>query len=97
MLKVGFYGAIRYTALVIGVLMVTSCFLITSRLPRKNWGWGTKWFDLTLFKQKEFALFTIGAHFAMWVVFAPLAFLPGMALQQGFSASLALYLISIVK
>lgn len=65
MQKVGFYGAVRYTALVIGILMAASCFLITSRLPRKEWNWETKWFDWMLFKEKQFALFTIGAHFAM--------------------------------
>jgi len=67
MQKVGFYGAVRYTALMIGILMAVSCFLVTSRLPRKRWDWETKWLDLTLFKEKQFALFTIGAHFAMWV------------------------------
>jgi MFS family permease len=63
--RVGFYGAIRYTALMIGILMAFSCILITSRLPRKKWDSKLKWFDLTLFKEKRFALFTIGAFFAM--------------------------------
>lgn len=65
MLEVGFNGALRYTALMIGILMAASCFLITARLPRRNWDWDTKWFDVTLFKEKQFALFTIGAFFAM--------------------------------
>jgi len=67
MQQVGFYGAVRYTALLIGILLAASCFLITARLPRKTWDWGMKWFDLTLFKEKQFALFTVGAHFAMFV------------------------------
>lgn len=32
-----------------------------------------------------------------WVVFAPLIYLPGMAEEQGFPSSLALYLISVIK
>jgi hypothetical protein len=63
--RVGFYGAIRYTALMIGILMLASCFLITSRLPRKKWDWDVKWFDLTLFREKQFAIFTTGAFFGM--------------------------------
>ncbi|KAJ4297897.1 hypothetical protein N0V90_005796 [Kalmusia sp. IMI 367209] len=81
----------------IGILMVASCFLITSRLPRKKWDWNVKWFDLTLFKEKQFAIFTTGAFLGMWVVFAPLTFLPSMAQEQGFSYTLALYLISITN
>lgn len=64
---VGFYGAIRYTALMIGVLMAISCLFITSRLPRREWDWQTKWFDLTLFKEKQFSLFTVGAALTMYV------------------------------
>jgi hypothetical protein len=37
------------------------------------------------------------ANHSRWVVFAPLTFLPSMALDQGFTPSLALYLLSIVK
>ncbi|KAF2446718.1 MFS general substrate transporter [Karstenula rhodostoma CBS 690.94] len=95
--QVGFYGAIRYTALMIGILLLASCFLITSRLPRKKWDWGLQWFDLTLLKEKQFALFTIGAFLGMWIVFAPLDYLPSMAQEHGFSSTLALYLISIVN
>jgi hypothetical protein len=65
MREVGFKGAVRYSALMIGILMVVSCLLITSRLPRKKWDSSAKWFDLTLFKEKQFALFTLGAHFVM--------------------------------
>lgn len=62
---VGFYGAIRYTALMIGILLLASCFLITSRLPRKHWDWDVKWFDLTLLKERQFAMFTGGAFLGM--------------------------------
>ncbi|KAL5425789.1 hypothetical protein PMIN04_002401 [Paraphaeosphaeria minitans] len=95
--QVGFSGAIRYTALMIGILLLASCFVITSRLPRKKWDWGVQWFDLTLFKDKQFAIFTTGAFLGMWVIFAPLDYLPSMAQEHGFSSTLALYLISIVN
>jgi hypothetical protein len=65
MQQVGFNGAVRYTALLMGIPLAASCFLIRPRLPRKKWDWSVKWFDLTLFKERQFALFTIGAHFGM--------------------------------
>jgi MFS family permease len=61
--NVGFDGAIRYTALLIGVLLAMSCFLVQARLPRKKWDPNVKWLDLALFKQMEFAYFTTGAFF----------------------------------
>lgn len=60
---VGFDSAIRYTALFIGLLLAMSCFLIRGRLPRKKWDPNVQWFDLGLFKQKQFACFTSGTFF----------------------------------
>jgi MFS family permease len=62
---VGFYGAVRYTALFIGILLVLSCFLIRARLPRKKWDHEAKWFDMNLFLQKQFACYTLGSYLVM--------------------------------
>lgn len=64
---IGFYGAVRYTALFIGILLTISCCLITARLPSKPWSSKGKWVDFTLFKDKSFALYTIGSFFVMLV------------------------------
>jgi hypothetical protein len=64
---VGFYGAVRYTALLIGILLAISCCLITSRLPPKPWDSKRKWIDFTLLKDRSFALYTVGAYLVMWV------------------------------
>jgi nitrate/nitrite transporter NarK len=61
----GFYGAVRYTALFIGILLAGSCFMVQSRLPRKAWNGKAQWFDLSLFKEKQFALYSLGAFFVM--------------------------------
>jgi hypothetical protein len=111
---VGFDGAVRYTALFIGILLAMSCFLVKARLPRKKWNREAKWFDLALFKKKPFALYVSGSYLVMfvisrimctfnanftfrWGLWAPLAYLPGMAVQTGFSTTMGLYLISILK
>lgn len=65
MQHVGFNGALRYLALLMGILLVASCFMIRARLPREKWNPNTKWFDLTLFKNKEFALYTVGSWLVM--------------------------------
>lgn len=62
---VGFAGAIRYTALLMGILLVLSCFMVKARLPREKWNPNTKWFDPTLFKDKQFALYTVGTWLVM--------------------------------
>ncbi|OQD73365.1 hypothetical protein PENDEC_c015G00885 [Penicillium decumbens] len=96
--EVGFYGVVRYTALLVGILLAASCFMVTSRLPRKQWDGKAKWFDLTLFKEKQFALYSLGAFFVMWGLWGPFDYLPSMAQEEAnFSPELALYLISILN
>lgn len=63
--KVGFAGAIRYSTLIIGVLLLTSSFMIRGRLPRRKWDPNHKWLDLSLFKQKQFTLYTAGSFLVM--------------------------------
>lgn len=65
---IGFYGAVRYTALLIGILLVVSCFMIRARLPRKKWDSNVSWFDMNLFKQKQFAYYTAGSFLVMSVI-----------------------------
>lgn len=65
--SVGFYSAIRYTALLVGILLAIACCLVTARFPPKSWNNESKWVDTTLFKDKTFALYTIGAFFVMYV------------------------------
>ena len=65
--QVGFYGAVRYTALLMGILLAISCVLVRSRLPRRKWNRKARWFDATLFKNPVFAFYTFGLSFVMWV------------------------------
>ncbi len=97
MKDVGFNGALRYTALFIGILLAASCFMVQARLPRKKWDPTVKWFDASLFKQKQFAFFALGSFLGMWGLWAPFDFISSMALNAGFSPTLSLYLISIIK
>lgn len=62
---VGFYAAVRWTALVVGVLLGGACWLIRARLPGKRWDWETRWFDGGLFGERGFVFYTFGAYFVM--------------------------------
>ncbi|TEY84036.1 hypothetical protein BOTCAL_0022g00100 [Botryotinia calthae] len=95
--QVGFYGTVRYVALLIGILQVFACFLVKARMPQKNWNKETKWVDFTLFKDPTFALYTAGTFLVMWGLWAPFDYLSSMALNHGFSNSLSIYLISMIN
>ncbi|KAE8157566.1 putative MFS transporter [Aspergillus tamarii] len=94
--KVGFDGAVRYTALFIGVLLVLACLMIKARLPRKKWDNSSKWFDLAFFKQIQPLFLTLGCFFSMWSMWGPFDYLSSMAKNSGFSSSLSVYLISMI-
>ena len=63
--EVGFYGAVRYTALLVGITLAIACCFLRARLPCKKWDGQAKWFDVTLLKEKHFALYTLGAFLGM--------------------------------
>lgn len=97
MQEVGFFGAVRYAALLIGILLAVACLLVRARLPRRKWSGDVAWIDMRLFKQKPFAIYTVGSYLTMWGLWAPFDYLSSMAINAGFSPSLALYLISIMN
>lgn len=63
----GFPGMVRYCALFVGILLASSCSLVTARLPKKPWNSKLNWIDLTLFKEPAFASYTVGAYLVMFV------------------------------
>lgn len=64
---VGFASAMRYTALLIGILLAAACLLIKARLPKKKWNPNLRWFDFALLINKSFGLYTMGAFLVMYV------------------------------
>ncbi|KAJ5675762.1 hypothetical protein N7462_008659 [Penicillium macrosclerotiorum] len=94
---VGFANAARYAALLVGILLVIACLLTKARLPRKKWDRDVKWFDAKLFRQNEFAFYTVGVWFTLWTMWAPYNYISTMAVKQRFPSSLTLYLVSMIN
>ena len=94
---VGFAGAMRYTALFIGILLLFACILVRARLSRKKWNPDLGWFDYKLLMGRSFGIYTLGAFMVMWGLWAPFDFISTFALSSGFSPALSIYLISIIK
>ncbi|CRG91816.1 putative transporter MCH4 [Talaromyces islandicus] len=92
-----FFGAVRYTVLFVGVPLAVSCIMVGAGLPRRKWNSKLPWFNVTLFKQKQFALYAFGSFLVMWRLWGPLDYPSRMAQEKMFSPTLALYLISIIR
>lgn len=118
MTGVGFFVAVRYAALFVGILLAVACLLVRRRLPGKEWDGNAKWMDVRLLRETSFAAYTFGCFCVMyalvflfrpwsgmvltiwfnrWGLWAPFDYLTSMAMEKGFSTSLASYLISILK
>lgn len=59
--KIGFPGAVRYTALVIGICTAISCVTVATRLPSKNWDRESSFFNVGLFKKSAFTMYCVGS------------------------------------
>ena len=95
--EVGFAGAMRYTALFVGILLPVACFLVKARLARKEWNRDLKWFNLKLLMDRSFGLYTLGAFLVMWGLWAPFDYISTFALSADFTPALSIYLIAIIK
>ncbi|KAF2811312.1 MFS general substrate transporter [Mytilinidion resinicola] len=94
----GFPGALRYTALFLGLCLIPVCVFVRARLPPKKWDSNDMTFiNFSLFLQKGFFFYSLGSFFVLWGLFAPFNYLPGMALRHGFSEYLSIYTIVVMN
>lgn len=92
--KVGFAWATRILGFVYIALLVVANLLIKARLPPRPGGSVLP--DFRIFRDRAFALTTVGVFFAEWGLFIPISYLTSYALSSGaMSQSFAYNLISI--
>jgi len=95
--KVGFGATLRWTALLIGVLLaIANCFIIPVNKP-KGWSAKRSLFRPDVFKQLEFLLYVTGCFFFFWGLFGPFDYLPDFAAAYPNTAYISLYTVSIVN
>ncbi|KAM5432747.1 hypothetical protein MferCBS31731_007371 [Microsporum ferrugineum] len=89
--EVGFASAVRWTALMQGILLIIANVLCSSPFPPLSKSAPTeKGVDaprssgIQGFKSWPWAFFILGCFFTMWGLFAPLNYLPEMAALHGF-------------
>ncbi|PLB48992.1 MFS general substrate transporter [Aspergillus steynii IBT 23096] len=87
--QVGFASAVRWTALMQGILLLIANLLCSSPFPPLGKGSPTEKNDapnggIRGFKSWPWAFFVLGCFFTMWGLFAPLNYLPEMASLHGY-------------
>ncbi|KAB2573373.1 Aspyridones efflux protein apdF [Lasiodiplodia theobromae] len=95
--SVGFAAAIRWTALLQGVLLLVANLLCSTPFPPKRKLEKKQSAGLKAFKSLPWGFFVLGCFFTMWGLFAPLNYLPEMAAQKGMSTQMALYTLAIAN
>ncbi|GES66005.1 MFS transporter [Aspergillus terreus] len=99
--QVGFASAVRWTALMQGILLVIANLLCSSPFPPLSKGPpaekdATPSKGLRAFKSWPWGFFVLGCFFTMWGLFAPLNYLPEMASLHGYE-DFAQYTLAIAN
>ncbi|KAF5685791.1 monocarboxylate transporter 2 [Fusarium circinatum] len=100
--EVGFANAVRWTALLQGVLLVIANVLCTSPFPplgkvsRPTKGENVPSSGTNEPKRGPWVFFILGCFFTMWGLFAPLNYLPEMASLHGYK-DFAVYTLAIAN
>jgi hypothetical protein len=104
----GFANSVRWTAVMQGVLLFVAILLISSPdIPKKPAPPTNTTSDgpqesklktaLSHFNNLPWGLFALGCFLSLWGLWAPLNYLPLMALQTGMSLDMSNYTLSIIK
>ncbi|ETN42828.1 uncharacterized protein HMPREF1541_01986 [Cyphellophora europaea CBS 101466] len=93
--KVGFAWSCRVVALINLVLLIIANFGVRSRLPPKKASKESLLPDLTIFRQRTFALTTAAVFCMEWGLFVPISYLVSYSLAQGIGSDFSYNLIVI--
>ncbi|KMU74826.1 hypothetical protein CISG_00756 [Coccidioides immitis RMSCC 3703] len=94
--QVGFASALRWTGLLMACVLVIGNLCISGPIPPKGKS-DRKLAGAKAFKSLAWILYSSGCFLMMWGLFAPINYLPLMALKAGASKMLSTYTISIAN
>ncbi|RPB19030.1 MFS transporter [Terfezia boudieri ATCC MYA-4762] len=92
----GFPTAVRWTALLLAIILSIACICVSPPFPPKGFV-ERKSGGFQAFKSVSWIGYTVGCFFVFWGLFTPFDYLPLMALKAGFSNNLARYSIAITN
>ncbi|KAL3428493.1 transporter MCH4-like protein 10 [Phlyctema vagabunda] len=95
---VGFAWATRILGFIIVFLLVLANLLVRSRLPKKKiTTFKTVLPDLRVFRDKAFALLTLGIFLLEWGIFVPLTYITSYVVSHGHSADFGFEILAIMN
>ncbi|KAB8270149.1 major facilitator superfamily domain-containing protein [Aspergillus minisclerotigenes] len=94
---IGFAWATRVVGLICLILVIISCLLVKSRLPKKPASKENVLPDFRIFREPKFALTTAGIFFVEWGLFVPISYISSYALAHGVSSQFSYQLLAILN
>ncbi|ORX94549.1 major facilitator superfamily domain-containing protein [Clohesyomyces aquaticus] len=95
--KIGFRATIRWTALLIGVLLFIANILVVPPMQPKGWAGRRTLLSVNVFKKPSYLFFVGGSFMFFWGLFGPFNYLPLFAEQAKETYKLAPYSVSILN
>ncbi|KAH8808879.1 major facilitator superfamily domain-containing protein [Xylogone sp. PMI_703] len=94
--KIGFAWSTRIVGFITLFLLIVANLLITSRLPKKKIASLSSVLpDLTVFKDKPFALLTFGIFLTEWGLFVPMTYIISEMVSHGHSLTFAYKILAV--
>jgi MFS family permease len=95
--RIGWAWSTRVLALINLILLIVANLCIKSRLPPKKATRESILPDFRIFRDRIFALTTLGVFFVEWGLFVPLSYLTSYAIQEGVNPTFAYQLLAILN
>ena len=95
--EIGFRQTMRYTALMIGVMLAVANLLVSSPVAPKGLAGRRSLISFSTFKKPTYLLFVSGSFLFFWGLFGPFDYLPLFASANPSTAPIALYTVAILK
>ncbi|KAK4144405.1 uncharacterized protein C8A04DRAFT_11519 [Dichotomopilus funicola] len=95
--QIGFRQTLRYTGLMVGVLLAIANLLVTTPIPPKGLSGRRSLVSLANFKRPTYLIFVGGSFLFFWGLFGPFDYLPIFASADPSTATIALYSAAIIN
>ncbi|KAK4154821.1 major facilitator superfamily domain-containing protein [Chaetomidium leptoderma] len=95
--QIGFRQTLRYTALMIGILLAIANLLVSSPVPPKGLAGRRSLMSFATFKKPTYLLFVTGSFLFFWGLFGPFDYLPLFTSEHPATQSIALYTVAILN